>query len=100
MFYKERNGIAYIIHKAKRITCITSGDVYVCDWWRLRYPGNSYCPLSSRQIIARQQKAESDRLSFTNMMHYVKDYDKSVHRDETHYISGHMLAWITKLSVI
>ena len=60
----------------------------------------AYCPLSSRRIIARQENAESDRLSFTNMMHYVKDDDKSVHRDEKHYISGHMLAWITKLSMI
>ena len=65
--------------------------------------GVAYCPLSARQIIARNARQQNFReriLSFKNMMHCVRDDDKRVHRDDNQYISGHMLAWITKLSVI
>ena len=89
------------------ITHTASREIDVCDWSSFfffhvscSYRRSSLLPLPGRRINGLQQNAASDRLSFTNMMHYVKDNDKSVHRDEHHYISGHMLAWITKLSVI
>ena len=99
-FNQDRTEKNCISHTAKHV-------IDVCDWSSFfffhiscGYRLSSYCSLSAWQIIALQQNSVSECLSFTNMMHYVKDDDKSVHRDDNHYISGHMLAWITKLSVI
>ena len=99
-FNQDRTEKNCISHTAKR-----KNDV--CDWSSFfffhiscGYRGSSLLPPVCPADYCTSAELRERILSFTNMMHCVKDDDKRVHRDDNHYISGHMLAWITKLSVI